>query len=94
MEQILPWMEKVIWPDDQEASEMLSNLNYRAGYALGLVYKIRELEEQLELALQYQREIDARIADEQNVPKSAPTMYQSGFKDAKSWIAKRIRGDE
>ena len=86
------WMNEVIqYETPLSKQDLIVMINFRTGYALGLAMKNKELEDKLDLALDYQRELDARVAERRNPGQGAPDLYKSGFTDASRWIAKDIR---
>jgi hypothetical protein len=71
LDDIPEWIQHVEdWPENDEpiwnltkVREIVSQLNYLKGSYVGHELKIKELEEKFEMALEYQREVDAQLLE-------------------------------
>lgn len=98
MTNVLPWMSYPLQEGDErmKANEALMTVNFRTGIAYGLAVRadslearVVELEAQLEIAFEYQRELDARLVELGMSPlRDLKSTYGS---DALTGAADRIR---
>ena len=65
--------EPMFWEEFRRipSENILDEINYNRGVIMGQELRIKELEEQLKLAFEYQRAMDVKLLHEQNVHAAA-----------------------
>ena len=75
-----------------DVNDLIMEINYLRGMVMGFEAKVNELEEKFDMALDYQREVDARLVDSfvtmKHVKSDGETVfrYDVPMKHLGTWI--------